>query len=186
MGRKYIVEVEDETQIIIEVGANSTGAATIASNPISFLKPYTELDLDAIRKEAYDKGCETAKHECEQCRKVMADAEQELAEKAYQRGLNDAWAVARKIALDKEDGGLDTVAYCETFGYGKGFGAVLKTFTASEAVEKIRQYEQEKDKQARIEYNCDEIKDVLNTTMKECNVSLDDIAEVLQKMKETE
>ena len=56
MGKKYIVEVEDETQIIVEVGANSTGAATIASNPVSFLKTYTEPDIEQIRKEAYAEG----------------------------------------------------------------------------------------------------------------------------------
>lgn len=42
---------------------------------------------------------------------------------------------------------------------------------------------QEQNRQTKTKYNCEEIKDVLNTTMKKCNVSLDDIVEVLQKMK---
>ena len=75
---------------------------------------------------------------------------QSFYEDGYQRGLNDAWDAARKIALDKEDGGLDTATYCEIFGYGKGFGAVLKTFSASEAIEKIRQYEQEQEEQIQV------------------------------------
>lgn len=51
----------------------------------------------------------------------------------------------RKIALDKKDGGLDAAAYHEIFGYGKSFCAVLKTFSASEAIEKIRQHEKEQE-----------------------------------------
>lgn len=104
--------------------------------------------LDDAKKEAYQRGYETAKHECEDCPKqAYTDA---LRMESYQKGLNDAWECARKIALDKEDGGLDTATYCETFGYGKGFGTVLKTFTASEAIEKIRAYEQEKEEQIQV------------------------------------
>lgn len=100
-------------------------------------------------------------------------------EEAYQRGLSDAWDAARKIAK------LDTDEQKRLFGcFGIYF--VAHEYSASECIEKIRQYEQEQDRQARIEYNFDEIKDVLETTAKECNVSLDEIAEVLAKMKESE
>lgn len=159
MGKKYIIELKQ----------GETAYKTVDSKGMPMIQllapiPYTEPDMEQVRKEAYEQGRKDGKIE----------------------GQAEAWTAARKIALDKEDGGLDTVAYCEIFGYGKGFGTVLKTFTASEAIEKIRKYEQEKDRQARIEYNFDEIKDVLSTTMKECNVSLDDIAEVLAKMKESD
>ena len=178
MGKKYIVNLMDETQIIVEVGANSTGAALIASNPISALTPYTEPDIEQVRKEAYQKGYETG---YEDGYNEPGKNQQE----AYQRGLADAWEAARKISLAKIDGGFSWESMNNMFGTDSP-SKIYKTFTASEAIEKIRQYEQEKDRQARIEYNFDEIKDVLETTAKECNVSLDEIAEVLQKMKETD
>ncbi len=98
-------------------------------------------------------------------------------EEAYQLGLTDAWDAARKIANMPYDE--------EEKVFGSGGWAFIENHTASEAIEKIRQYEQEKDRQARIEYNCEEIKDVINTTMRECNVSLDEIASVLEKMRES-
>ena len=103
---------------------------------------------------------------------------EKVQEEAYQKGLSDAWDAARKVVA------LSTVDRRKVFG-SEYMYSILENHTASEAIEKIRQYEQEKDRQVRIEYNFDEIKDVLETTAKECNVSLDEIAEVLQKMKES-
>lgn len=101
---------------------------------------------------------------------------QSFYEDGYQRGLNDAWDTVRKIR------GMTWNEQKEVFG--TDYFTDIIALPASECIEKIRQYEQEKDRQARIEYNFDEIKDVLETTVKECNVSLDEIAEVLAKMKE--
>lgn len=113
MGKKYIVKLDDNklayTAIIID------GVPYI--KPLQLL-PYTEPDLDAIRKEeyykgfqagsantslvitdntirerieeAYQRGYDDAKHECQDCQKIMMDAEQERVDKAYQQGLNDA------------------------------------------------------------------------------------------------
>ena len=94
---------------------------------------------------------------------------EQIRKEAYQKGLSDAWEAAKKIQ--------DT---------GGNLNWWIHHVSAPEAIEKIRQHEQEKDRQARIEYNFDEIKDVLETTAKECNVSLDEIAAVLQKMRKTE
>jgi hypothetical protein len=180
MGKKYIVEI-GRLERLYKAFADAYGKPNITwLSPEVDLTPYTEPDLEQVRMEAYEDGYKTAKIQCGiQAEKDM----REVGERHYQRGLSDAWKAVRKIALDKEDGGLDTVAYCEIFGYGKGFGTILKKFSASEAIEKIQQYEQEKDRQARIEFNGEEIKDVLNTTMKECNVSLDEIAAVIEKMR---
>lgn len=164
----YIIEINDKYKQVVLLSADGE----LYCKDVSGLMPYTEPDLDAIRNEAYEKGAQDTK-------KHWADFPRTCAYKlGYENGLNDAWEAARKIALDKEDGGLDTVAYCEIFGYGKGYGAVLKTFTASEAIEKIRAYEQTKE-----DKNFDEVKDVLEETVKVCNVTLDEIATVLQKMK---
>lgn len=57
-------------------------------------------------------------------------------EEAYQRGLSDAWEAARKIA---------NMPYNEEEkAFGSGGWAFIEKHTASEAIEKIRQYEQEK------------------------------------------
>ena len=55
-------------------------------------------------------------------------------EEAYQRGLNDAWEVAQKIA---------NMPYGEEEkAFGSGGWSFIDKHTASEAIEKIRQYEQ--------------------------------------------
>ena len=93
--------------------------------------PYTEPDLDAIRTEAYEKGVQDTKQH-------WGDAPRTCAYKCgYENGLNDAWEAAREIATIPYDEGE------KIFG-ATGWHIILK-YTASEAIEKIRQYEQEKE-----------------------------------------
>jgi len=153
----YIINVPSTVDRIIYVNVDPMNGKTyIASYSVDDLTPYTGPDFEQVRKEGYEKGWKDGKIE----------------------GRAEVWVVARNIDHMSDD---DIKACFEC-----GFSEVFEKYTASEAIEKIRQYEQEKDRQARIEYNFDEIKDVLETTAKECNVSLDEIAEVLQKMKETD
>ena len=161
---------------------------------------------ERVRKETYYEGFHNGHSICFENTKDLIE---ERKNEAYQRGLNDAWEAARKIALNKEDGGLDTEAYCETFGYGKGIGAVLKTFSASKAIEKIRQYEEKQEeiqvgdeviatsgKAVIVDVNDDKDKaryiypDSTLGFDNICNLSktgrhFPEIVEVLQKMKET-
>lgn len=58
-------------------------------------------------------------------------------EEAYQRGLSDAWEAARFIA--------DMPYGEEEKAFGSGGWAFIVKHTASEAIEKIRQYEQDKE-----------------------------------------
>lgn len=124
MGKKYIIELKDnellyKTTIINDLPYIHTVLA----------KPYTEPDLEQVRKEAYDKGFEDGKELCplpEVCHN-----------NAYQKGLSDAWEAARKIA---------NMPYGEEEkAFGSGGWAFVEKHTASEAIEKIRQYEQEKE-----------------------------------------
>lgn len=57
-------------------------------------------------------------------------------EEAYQKGLSDAWEAARTL--------WNTPNRKEIFGHTT-FNTVLTTLTAQEAIEKIRQHEQEKE-----------------------------------------
>ena len=137
----------------------------VAIQTIIPLDPYTEPDLEQVGKEAYDNGYETAKHECEDCNanavKIADDKAHEAYQKGYengfiaghlkaeksgqsfyedgyQRGLNDAWEAARKVVA------LSTVDRRKVFG-SEYMYSILENHTASEAIEKIRQYKQEQE-----------------------------------------
>lgn len=49
-----------------------------------------EAQAKKAQEEAYKRGYDDAKHECQDCQKIMTDAEQERVDKAYQQGLEDA------------------------------------------------------------------------------------------------
>lgn len=90
-------------------------------------------------------------------------------EHGYEQGLSDAWEAARKIA---------NIPYGEEEKvFGSGGWTFIINHTASEAIEKIRQYEQEKE--------MDGLRQNIQTIVDQCGYSLDEIAEVLAKMKES-
>ena len=131
MEKKYIIKLE-ENEIAYKT-VNSNGRPMIG---LLHPSPYTEPDLEQVRKEAYDK-----------CR---GDVEM-LAHKlyspkidgAYQRGLNDAWECVRKISS------MDSKTRDEIFDRVITSNIVDEN-TASEAIEKIRQYEQGKEEQIQV------------------------------------
>ena len=49
-----------------------------------------ETRAENAQVEAYKRGYDDVKHECQDCQKIMMDAEQERVDKAYQQGLEDA------------------------------------------------------------------------------------------------
>ena len=161
----------------------STTKTTISRlTPYTEPEPHTEVTADAYQR-GYENGFIAGHLKAEK-------SGQSFYEDGYRCGLNDAWECMKKIAFNPES--VECVDDLVRMGFDVGTAdswseaieLLFEKYSASECIEKIRQYEQEKDRQVRIEYNFDEIKDVLETTVKECNVSLDEIAEVLQKMKE--
>ena len=130
------------------------------------LTPYTEPDLDAIKQEEYEKGYKTAKVQCNiQAEKDLREVgerhyqkgyqdatvkissdEQAIAEEAYQRGLNDAWEVARKIYDISQEDRLEIFPEASTFVVAD----ICDRYSASEAIDKIRQYEQGKEEQIQV------------------------------------
>lgn len=96
--------------------------------------------LDNIYKE-FEKTYEEAKKEGYE----EADSNQkENAIYAYERGLDDAWECARKISQE-EPFGLTTGELEQIFNT-RSIGTVIEKNTASEAISKIKEYE-EKQKQ---------------------------------------
>lgn len=113
----------------------------VAIQTIIPLDPYTEPDMEQVRKEAYDKGYDDA------TAKIGSD-ERAIAEKAYQKGLSDAWEAARKVTQVRKYGGYGDCLE-EVFGRHRVPWDVFD-YSASEAIEKIWQYEQEKEEQIRV------------------------------------
>jgi len=112
MGKKYIVEV-GRLERLYKASVNGNGKPNITwLSPEVDLTPYTEPDLEQVRKEAYEKG------------------------------LSDAWEAARKICTNWV---LPDSVLSEIFGMNKTIDDIMKENTASEAIEKIRQYEQKKE-----------------------------------------
>ena len=151
---------------------------------ISRLAPYTEDSAyahgyteaeskyreirDELEKQAYQRGYKEAYDT------AYADAEEiyESGKRAmYQKGLKDAWEAARKIC------DMKWTKRNEVFGID--VYADIIALPVSECIEKIRQYEQEKEEQDGLRQN-------IQTIVDQCGYSLDEIAEVLQKMKEAD
>ena len=126
---KYIIDIKDGETLY---------KAVIAPDGEPYITPvmgnvYKEPDLDAIRNEAYEKGVQDTKQH-------WVDAPRSCAyQLGYENGLNDAWKVADKIfdmpCLRREQ----IFSKCDSVGVWD----ILRKYSASEAIEKIRQYEQE-------------------------------------------
>lgn len=78
MGKKYIIELEDgEHPYKTTINAFGTPVLRAAEKI-----PYTEPDLERIRKEAYDKGFDDGRSKCSPREYCMNES--------YQQGLDDA------------------------------------------------------------------------------------------------
>lgn len=161
MGKKYIIELE-ETPFIqhFKNGAWETiyrvkgfNSLVFDWNGLQMLTPYTEPDLEQVRKEAYRQGYDTGYGT--------------KVNEFYEQGLIDAWDAARTL--------WNTPNRKEIFGHTT-FNTVLTTLTAQEAIEKIRQYEQEKE--------MDGLRQNIQTIVDQCGYTLDEIAEVLKEMRQ--
>ena len=157
MGKKYIIELEQEE--IAYKTVNSKGTPMIQ---LLAPAPYTEPNMEQVRKEAYQKGYETGY-------KDGYNEPGKNQQEAYQRGLNDAWEAARTLWNTPNRKGI--------FGHTT-FNTVLTTLTAQETIEKIRQYEQEEE--------MDGLRQNIQTIVDQCGYTFDEIAEVLAKMKESD
>jgi len=141
MGKKYIIEIPDDkigdfigsTHFLMpymmagHIGHHDTGLP---------IEPYTELDLEQVRKEAYEKGYHDGHNVCYENAK---DLMEEKKNEAYQRGLSDAWETARKIHHMPDGDILDLFPDCYV-SVCTAAQAILK-YDASEAIAKIKEYE---------------------------------------------
>lgn len=204
MGKKYFFELLDECESqfkgIMVFGLTPRNQISAEIIPEESLTPYTEPDMEQVRREAYEDGYKTAKVQCN----IQAEKDlREVGERHYQKGLSDAWEAARKICTNWV---LPDSVLSKIFGMDKTIDDIMKENKASEAIEKIRAYEQEKEEinvgdevitasgkavvmgvgPVHFEYayadgssGYDEVKNVKKTGR-----NFPEIAEVLQKMRE--
>ena len=141
MGDKYIIEIEDKP-FHKEDGdflyrAKGFNSLVFDMTGISKLTPYTEPDLERVRKEAYENGYENGFVDGH----LKAEKSgQSFYEDGYQRGLSDAWEAARKLYE------INWGVLCDLFGKVSVKSEVLDMFTADEVLQKLRAYKQEQEK----------------------------------------
>ena len=190
---KYIIELPENTHWIQWIMEGTKDHHPYMDfKQVEDLTPYTAPDIGQVRKEGYEKGYETG---YEDGYNEPGKNQQE----AYQRGLSDAWEAARKVVA------LSIVDRRKVFG-SEYMYSILEKHTASEAIEKLKAYEQEEQIQVgdevitasgkavvtgvgpvHFEYvyadgsnGYDEVKNVKKTGR-----HFPEIAKVLQKMKES-
>ena len=122
---KYIVELKKNETLYKAATRESDGTAYVCS---AIGTPYTEPDIEQIRKEAYKDGYNAGFG-----KKIHT---------SYQEGLSDAWEAARKIGSELRHG-LEIMGFKfepRAVGCDPGW-YVVQRYSASECIEKIRQYE---------------------------------------------
>lgn len=132
MEKKYIIELKDNTAWLQWVNVVDDGQVYFDFKYPEDLTPYTEPDLEQIRKETYEEGYKEG---------MQLSIDDAKLKEEYKHGLSDAWEAARKIWE------YGTTTLREIFGEGIMRMDYFMKFTASEAIEKIRQYEQKKEEQ---------------------------------------
>jgi len=144
-GKKFTIEIPDDkigdfignTHFLMpymmagHIGHHDTGLP---------IEPYTVPDLEQIRTDAYDDGYKAGR-EAERARqpdlaRVRLEAEQ--------LGMVLAWEAARKIWK------YDTTTLKAIFGEGIMRMDWFMNFTAAEAIEKLKAYEQKQDVEIRV------------------------------------
>ncbi len=167
--KKYIIEFSEDPHTIRLMKLKNGDECP--ATEFKTVTPYTEPDLERIKQKSYDKGYSNGHQDgykkgmndylntpdFEQVRKEAyeqgrKDVETQFCsydacknrQEEYLRGLADAWEAARKILFNPDDGGMSAVDVNEVFG--ENSWTVMKDFSASEVVAKIKEYEDSKHK----------------------------------------
>lgn len=137
---KYIIEIkpeyEDSFKGVMILGAKDSDlfVDTLAVENLEELtSDYINEHFGDLQDEAYQRGLEEGKKAFD-----LLDAERDSE---YQRGLNDAWEAARKIALDPHEGGLIARDMSKIFGC-ESVHYCFKNYSAAEALDKLKAYEE--------------------------------------------
>lgn len=151
------MNLADEIRQQIEKNKALKLAVGEINNHLSVLEGLVRKDIMEQVDEAYQRGLEEGKKAFD-----LLDAERNSE---YQRGLDDAWEAARKIALGLDDGGFSTHYLKKVFG-SPSFQYAFKNYSASEAIEKLKDYEEKQKASQEIKVGDEvETKDVKKFTV---------------------
>ena len=148
---KYIVELkpeyEDSFKGLMILGAkdNDLFVDTLAVDDLELLNSdYINEHFGELQDMAYQRGVEDGAKSVEN----WNNEEKKLRlDEVYQRGLDDAWEAAKKIFGYEIDGGIPIDELGKVFGYAKDAifctADIIRHNTASEAIAKLKAYEEE-------------------------------------------
>ena len=113
------------------------------------MKDYRQIEgmikqMDECLHHAYDRGYKKGFDDGHEKGMIDGVMNIDVNEVSYVKGLNDAWECARELMLSTEDSGIDNEKIEEIFGYSYYY--VLKDYSASEAIAKIKEYEEKQKK----------------------------------------
>lgn len=124
MGKKYIVEI-GRLERLYKAFVNEHGKPNITwLSPEVDLTPYTEPDLGLLAKENFERGYRQRKAE-------------------YEKEIEETWKYAKKIAVNPVHGGY-TIEELDSI-FGTRVLSDVFNLSASEAIEKIKAYEQKQE-----------------------------------------
>lgn len=131
VGDKFILEVGESYGAKMPLGAETDSPMTLYKAKGFNSLVFDDNELDKLHK--YDEVKE---------RLELID---ELKQEQYNRGLQDAWELMRKITTcNYRKGGLDSNELLVIFGTANLFH-IIKNFTPQEALAKIEAYEKEQE-----------------------------------------
>lgn len=97
--------------------------------------------IDTVFVKCYQEGFDDGYKEGLHCGEVDGVMNIQVDEVSYQRGLNDVWECARKIACDPDYGGYSSEALMKMFN-STSLYYIFEHFSAQECIAKIKKYEE--------------------------------------------
>lgn len=126
------------------------------NNYLSILEGMIRADYQKQVDEAYQRGYDKGYADKTNNDKVG----KELAKDIYQRGLNDAWEAAGKLILNPNEGGITVTDLFAIFGE-RSIQSAFKSCSASEAITKLKAYEEKQKVDEDIGHDIGKWKDIV-------------------------
>ena len=125
-------EIDNIEQLKIDVGDINNHLSALEE----LCRDRNQKAVEDAYKRGYDNGYKDKTNNDE--------VGKELASEIYQRGLNDAWEAARKIVLNRDEGGTSTLDLSEIFDCVT-IQQVFRRYTVSEVIAKLKDYEEKQE-----------------------------------------
>ena len=138
--------------------------------PYEVIMNRIKSDVDSLAEEVYKKGYDEGERRATTHAELEAHDIENIAKENYQKGLEDAWECARKIIGFVSDGGMSYAKLSSIFGT-ISYPAIMRDFSVSESMEKIRAYE-EAENEIRVG---DEVEDHIGTKAITLDVSINNV-----------